>query len=94
MSASHLGHGCYVALTVLFSAAALTACAPGRGPSQVGHMPPERSASLGAREVTPTEALARRVATHAGVDSTADVAEVRFRYVGRADDGGSRATPE
>jgi len=74
--------------------AALTACAPGRGPSHAGHMPPERGSSLGAREVTPSEALARRVATHAGVDSTADVAELRFRYVGRANDGGAEGTVE
>jgi len=57
-------------------------------------MPPERSASLGAREVTPTEALARRVATHAGVDATVGVAELRFRYVRRAGDGASEGAVE
>jgi len=97
MRASHSVGGRDIALTVLFIAttlAALTACAPGRGPSHVGHMPPERSASLGAREVTPSEALARRVATHAGVDATVGVAELRFRYVSRAGDGVSEGAVE
>jgi len=97
MSESHLGGRRDRALAVLFGAAALgalTACAPGRGPSNVGPLPPERGSSLGAREVTPSEALARRVATNAGVDPNAEVAELRFRYVGRVDEGGGEGTVE
>lgn len=63
--------------------ASLVACASAAHPP-AQHLPPERASIHGAREVTPSDALARRVATTAGFDPAQEVAEVRFRYVERA----------
>lgn len=73
------------AAALAFLTVSATACTTGAHP-HAQHLPPERASANGAREVTPTEALARRVATNLGFDPHQEIAELRFRYVARLGD--------